>query len=302
MQQGGFAMFRKSLRLLALMTLIALLVPSQALAAEGGGSGPHDTLAPNGTWTSVEAGHKKWYSFLYEGDESQITISMQAVPEDGAHFEVYLPCQVRGWGLGEDDEPCGCGTKNDALDMAHFWAGNFNCAGTYYILVEHSGSRQTPTYYSILAGGESVYARPPTVQITHGTPAAAPAPAAPERAAQPAESRIGLNAGYEQMQIGHDHWVKFEYVGDESQVTVALDVKPTHGATFSVYTPEQMRKYKAGQDVEPVGRGSDSEYAAGDLFWSGKFTSPGTYYVRVEHGGGIPSWCKLTIAGDGVRL
>lgn len=297
-------MFRRTVSLIALVTLIALLLPAQALAAGAGGSGPHDTLAPDGTWTGIEAGQRHWYSFFYEGDESQITVSMDAEPKDGAVFKIYTPRQVADWGLAdvEEDKPCGCGTENEYAKADHFWSGNFNTTGNYYVVVEHSGVRPATAYYSLLAAGEGVYVRPATVRITHRAPAVAETRApAVERGATPATA-IGLNQDFEQLEMGHEHWIKFDYTGDESQITVALFVEPSHGASFSVWTPELMRQYQAGQDVDPIGRGSENEYASGDLFWSGNFTSPGTYYIRVEHGGAMPSWCKMTISGDGVRL
>lgn len=102
------------------------------------------------------------------------------------------------------------------------------------------------------------------------------------------------------MEGGHGHWETFQYEGDGSNVDIALDTKPKDGATFSVWTPEQVRLYGLGEDVEPLGRGTPNEYAKGDLSWSGSFSQPGTYYVLVQHRGDATSYCKLTLQGKDV--
>lgn len=102
------------------------------------------------------------------------------------------------------------------------------------------------------------------------------------------------------MKGGHSHWEAFQYEGDDTNVEITLDAEPDEGATFSVWTAEQVRLYGLGEDVEPVGRGTPNEYAEGDLAWSGRFVQPGTYYVLVEHRGEAPSYCKLTLQGKDV--
>jgi hypothetical protein len=99
---------------------------------------------------------------------------------------------------------------------------------------------------------------------------------------------------------GTGHWETFHYDKKDSQVELVMDAEPNNAVTFSVWTPEQVRLYGLGLDIKPVGYGTVNEKAPGDVSWSGSFTSPGTYYVRVEHQGQGKSYCKLTLKGDNV--
>lgn len=102
---------------------------------------------------------------------------------------------------------------------------------------------------------------------------------------------------------GERLWYAFQYTGDGSQIQVRLDVEPENGATFEVWTPDEIRRWGQGLKVEPIGRGSTDPAAPGALVWSGNFNEGGTYYVVVEHAG--KPWTNyylLTVSGDGVTL
>jgi WD40-like Beta Propeller Repeat len=103
---------------------------------------------------------------------------------------------------------------------------------------------------------------------------------------------------------GESRWYAFEYAGDGSQVEVRVEVTPAGSAAFAVWTPEEIRRWGLGLEVEPVGRGSADPFAAGSLVWSGSFTTAGTYYVVVERAGSGAgtSYYLLTVRGDGVSL
>lgn len=282
-------MSSRLLKLLAALVLVALLaIPSVAAAA---GTGPDNAMAPDGVWRELRPGQEHWYAFNYDGDEGRILASMNVVPDDGAMFSVRTPEQIRIWQESGDLETCGCSSKNERENIDAFWAGEFNLPGTYYVVVRHSGSMGEPSYYSLDLEGDGVWFEAAAEPVR-----AAPAPIVAEEPA-PAEMDIG---DWMPMSAGAEHWFSFLYTGDGSQVDVSLDVEPASGATFSVWTPEQARLFGLGLEIEPVGRGSANEYAAGDLSWSGNFVSPGTYYVRVEHQGAGVSDCKLTITGSDV--
>jgi hypothetical protein len=186
----------------------------------------------------------------------------------------------------------------------------FNMGGTYYIVVEHSGARPETTYYALTASGESVSL--PTV-APRAPAAVQPAPA-PETAevateAAPAEAAPAETAEapapsdeWRSLAVGESYWHTFEYDGDGSQIDIALYVDPQNSATFSVWTPEQVRRFALGETVEPVGRGSANDNAPGDQSWSGSFFGSGTYYVRVEQTGPTASRYQLTITGTNVKF
>jgi Tol biopolymer transport system component len=136
--------------------------------------------------------------------------------------------------------------------------------------------------------------------ISPGLAAAAAASAAgtgPDAALTP-------TGDWEQLAAGANRWYSFEYAGDGSQITVRLEVFPEDSATFAVWTPEEVHRWELGQNVQPIGRGSDDPNATGSLEWSGNFSTSGTYYVVVERAGSQAgtSHYLLEVTGDGVSL
>lgn len=103
---------------------------------------------------------------------------------------------------------------------------------------------------------------------------------------------------------GDEHWYAFQYAGDGSRVDIELGVEPHGGANFAVWTPDEIRRWALGLEVDPVGRGGEDSAAPGRRIWSGAFTIPGTYYVVVEHTSSQPgtSYYQLAVSGDGVSL
>lgn len=108
--------------------------------------------------------------------------------------------------------------------------------------------------------------------------------------------------GHQEMQEGEDEEDEEEAVWVSSSIRVLLDSEPDGAIAFSVWTPENIRVWAAGEDVEPVGRGGEDEHAPGDLCWCGTFQEPGTYYVVVEHTGQGPdtAYYTLEIGGSDV--
>jgi TolB protein len=109
---------------------------------------------------------------------------------------------------------------------------------------------------------------------------------------------------WESIEAGEEHWYAFQYQGDGSQIQVLLEAVPEEGASFSVWTPEEARRWRAGSEVEPIGRGSPDPAAPGKLVWTGRFNDKGTYYAVIESSTGQPgtTYYLLTVSGDGVWL
>ena len=112
------------------------------------------------------------------------------------------------------------------------------------------------------------------------------------------------NGDWQSLDAGESHWYAFQYAGDGSQIRLRLQVEPVEGAIFSVWTPEGIRQWRAGSEVEPIGRGSPQPSSGGELVWSGHFGTPGTYYAVVEHAGSQPgtTYYLLEVDGGGVSL
>jgi len=278
----------KRMPTLVLVCIVAnlMLAPAAVLAADTGGTGPWDAYAVDGSWQQLNQGQSHWYKFIYDGEEGQIFVRLNAEPEDGAAFSMRTAEQARIFQETGDEEACGCSSPDEFVDADASWAGEFNIPGTYYVVVRHTGRHDAPVFYSLEVSGAGVLQ-----PVAAPTAAAAPAPEKePMPEASPFDEWMGMEGS-------HSHWEAFYYSGDDSKVDISLDSEPNEGASFSVWTAEQARLFGLGEDVDPTGRGTPNEYAEGDLFWSGSFAQPGTYYVLVEHRGEAPSYCRLTLQG-----
>jgi hypothetical protein len=272
-----------------------LIVPG--IAAAAGGTGPWDAYAIDGAWRQIDRGQAQWYAFRYDGEDEQIVVKLNAKPADGAKFMVFTPDEARVWQQVGDEEPCGCSAEDEFVGADQSWSGHFNIPGTYYIAVKHSGHHDAPTYYALNVSGKGVAAAGKTAPAAPSAPASAGAAAA--TAAVTTEDMSPFE-DWVTMEGDTSHWETFHYDKPDSKVELILDVEPNTAATFSVWTPEQVRLYSLGLDVDPVGWGTVNEKAPGDVSWSGSFVSPGKYYVRVDHLGQDVGYCKLTLKGENV--
>jgi len=101
---------------------------------------------------------------------------------------------------------------------------------------------------------------------------------------------------------GQQVWYAFNYDGGDTAILVRMGVSPSNSATFSVWTPENVRHWAAGDKPAPIGSGVKNDQFGGDLVWTGSFKFPGTYYVAVEQTGGTAGSYKLDISGKGVSF
>ncbi|MFC2030989.1 TolB family protein [Chloroflexota bacterium] len=110
------------------------------------------------------------------------------------------------------------------------------------------------------------------------------------------------SSDWQPIYTGEEHWYSFEYAGDGSRVDVELRTEPVGGANFAIWTPDEIRRWALGLEVDPVGRGSEDPAFPGGSIWSGGFTVPGAYYVVVEDTSGQPGarYYQLSVTGDGV--
>lgn len=104
--------------------------------------------------------------------------------------------------------------------------------------------------------------------------------------------------------MGEQEWLVFNYDGKKDPIEIHLYAKPTEGVAFRVLTPTQMEHWRDTGKIEAIGAGSYNEFEKSELFWTGEFNLPGTYYVLVDHSKVIKDtvWCKLTITGKGVSF
>jgi hypothetical protein len=123
-------------------------------AVVAGGNGPSDALSIRGTSTMVPVGGRTWYSFNYTGDRSEILVRMSVSPSLSAGFMVLTSDGVKAWQSNGTFSPIGRGSVNNALGGDLVWAGNFTIPGTYYVVVEQSGTNIG--YYTLQISGTGV--------------------------------------------------------------------------------------------------------------------------------------------------
>jgi hypothetical protein len=102
--------------------------------------------------------------------------------------------------------------------------------------------------------------------------------------------------------VGQQDWYAFDYDGGDTAVLVRMGTSPSGSATFTVWTPENVRQWVAGEKPTPIGSGATSDLFGSDLIWTGSFSFPGTYYIRVEQTGGSPGFYALSVSGKGVSF
>ena len=102
--------------------------------------------------------------------------------------------------------------------------------------------------------------------------------------------------------VGQQVWYAFDYDGGDTAILVRMGVSPSNSATFSVWTPENVRQWVAGEKPTPIGSGVKNDMFGGDLVWTGSFKFPGTYYVVVEQTGRTAGSYMLSISGKGVSF
>ena len=103
---------------------------------------------------------------------------------------------------------------------------------------------------------------------------------------------------------GQEHWYAFYYAGDSSSIKIQLQTEPPESASFGLFTPNGIRRWSDGAELESVGRGSPVRSGSGALIWTGSFNDKGAYYVVVEHASQKQStrYYLLEVEGDGVSF
>ena len=140
-----------------LLTGLAGTATASAMGAATSSSwGPDVARAPVADWQPLPAGESHWYAFNYAGDGSQISAQLQVEPAGSAGFVLWTPDQIYHWGLGEYVEPVGRSSAAPSSGGHQSWSGNFRSAGTYYIVVEHTGKQPVVSYYLLTVDGDGV--------------------------------------------------------------------------------------------------------------------------------------------------
>ena len=316
-------MFGKNGRWLwcAATVLCIVIALAPAAAAEGpGGTGPDDAMTATGEWKTLGVGGEHWYAFQVpgadaDGDESKVTIELQAAPVGSVGFSVWNLeglHQKAAAGPDETVEAIGHGSA-EPLDELGFvdklvWSGSFVSPGPYYVCVDQVG--HSAAGYALRIGGDAV-----AVPVKAPQPKAVAQPVA--RAVAPkGKAGTGPNDAFtatgewKTLAPGQGHWYVFNTTGADvdgnaPQITVELEATPPGSADFCVWTPEGLRVWGTGATDEytlPVGRSSALDLEGGSIIqksvWSGDPHVGGPYYVCVRQTGAEPTNYSLRISNQ----
>ena len=84
---------------------------------------------------------------------------------------------------------------------------------------------------------------------------------------------------------GEQRWYTLTSQGNGGVAQVRMNVDPDGGATFKIVTPDAIRAWEAGAELEITGRGTGNNFEAADLSWSGNFGHLDAYHLVVEYAG-----------------
>lgn len=316
---GGWGMLWRSVLLVGLLAC-SLVVSRQPLFAQtDAGTDPVHPLFPTAAWLALPADASHWYAFRDEGDGTPIVVRMTAIPEHSATFWVLTAAEVRRWARGAGLMAVGAGSEMKLFRNDLYWTGSFVQSGTYYVLVQSSGQR--PSNYQITIGGSGVsfpvlsFTQPLTssTDLANHYPTGNRLPP-PTSTATSAIPDLGISSSAENplppigklsaIAPNEVHWYAFRDEGDASTIQISADARPDTCLAFAVWTPDQLKLWQRGEEVNPVGQGTVNTTLKSDLYWTGSFVKSGIYYVIVRRNPAMPGGCtyKLTVLGDDVSL
>jgi hypothetical protein len=288
-------------------TAIVLVASLVALLFGGGGPTTHAApVAQEGTvwdsatvvgsnWRVLSEGQSDWYRIEYAGDNQPLRIWMDVVPAEGAGFHIWTADMLNDMVGGEEVDPLGSGTVNEAEPGVLFWQGQSPVAETYFIQVEQGWAEDVR--YLLTFGGpglaeiavdESVLDTGTDVTATQGVTTADDG-AVPGDQMQLVDPPVAeaLSENWQTLQEDESHWYTFRHRGDQLPVHIWMDVDPNEGAGFRIFSEDEAMAIMDGanpNDIDDVGRGAPNELEPGHLFWRGAFENEGLYYVFIEHG------------------
>ena len=96
-------------------------------------------------------------------------------------------------------------------------------------------------------------------------------------------------------------WYRFEYRGDRTPISVAMNGFGTRDLEMLIYTPEQVDTRVTEPRGAPVGRGGGNKAQTGhDVFWTGASPLGGTYYIAIVNQTDRAILYRLSVSGPAV--
>lgn len=294
-----FNKFLKGVTTLVVTAMFMAMLTGVATAVTPTGMGPDEAMSP-GDWAPVSMGEQHWFVFQYDGKENPIKVELFAKPDNGVEFKVLTEAQVDQWRQTGEIHWIGAGAKNEAVKSDLFWTGEFNMAGKYYVLVEHSHQISQIAWCMLRIIGKGV-------TLLGGEAATTPATVAEIKPVAGSGPDMAFTPGvWQEMTDGQSNWFAFNYDKHATDPTIEVKLYSKHmeGMGFRILTPEGVELWRHTGEIKCVGCGSPNTHDSSDLSWKGSFTTSGTYYVVVEHQktGQESAWAKVMIMGEGVSF
>jgi uncharacterized protein YgiM (DUF1202 family) len=109
-----------------------------------------------------------------------------------------------------------------------------------------------------------------------------------------------LEGNWQTLSTGQQHWYRFDYAGSNMPIRISLDVNPSAGATFQVWTAAQFSQLPANTGAIPVAVAAQDTGDPNHLAWEGSFVDAGPHYIVVQPTGTATTQYLLNIGGRGL--
>lgn len=98
-------------------------------------------------------------------------------------------------------------------------------------------------------------------------------------------------------------WYQFTYDGDRSPIEIRLLDGGAPDIHLAVYTPDQVQRWRSGDDLKPIGQAARSGGAPDvSLHWAGSFNNGGSYYVAVQNPSELAYTIRVVALGRSVQF
>lgn len=140
-----------ALALSLLGSLLLGVAPAPAFAQAEDGTltdlGEGDSRILTTDWRTLNPGQQITYQVAYDGDEQPISIWMNAVPADGAIFQIWTDERLEELSTNDETQPLGQGTAMAEGSGFTNWQGGSPEAEIYYVVVSATGN--SPARFSL---------------------------------------------------------------------------------------------------------------------------------------------------------
>jgi uncharacterized protein YraI len=109
-----------------------------------------------------------------------------------------------------------------------------------------------------------------------------------------------LEGNWQTLSPGQQHWYRFDYAGSNLPIRISLDVNPSAGATFQLWTGAQFAQLAANAGATPVGAASQDSSDPNHFTWEGTLADVGPHYIVVQPTGTASTQYLLNIGGRGL--